>query len=214
MSLRTRRPTRSFRGSQTMRFRLFGTEIYVSFLFFAIITVMLASDRTGLCLPTVCAAAFHEAGHLFAMWICDCQPKSIRLVPASVSIISGFPRKKYGELFIALAGPLFNIALFASLFINYKLTVSNISFEYGIINLIIAAFNLLPVKGLDGGTVTTVLIEKGTKSREKAESVTKIVSVLTGLIILFFGVFLILRGKINVSVIIMGIYILICSFLR
>ncbi|MBO4467707.1 MAG: site-2 protease family protein [Clostridia bacterium] len=197
-----------------MRFRIFGTQVYVSFLFFAVITVMLAFDRTGYCLPCLCAAAFHEIGHLFAMWISDCQPKAIRLVPASVSIISDFPRKKYGEFFIALSGPLFNIVLFCSLIINYRMTASEISFKYAVISLVIGLFNLLPVKGLDGGTILMLIIEKAAGSREKAEAVTKIITVIIGLLLLFVGAFLIIGGRINISIIIMGLYILICGFLR
>lgn len=197
-----------------MRFRLFGTEIYISFLFCAVITLMLAVDRTGYCLPTLCAAAFHEAGHLFAMWVSDCQPKSIRLVPASVSITSNFPKKKYGETLIAVSGPLFNMVLFCSLMINYKLTASNISLEYGIINLVIGCFNLLPVKGLDGGTVLEILLTKVVGGRDKAERTTKIISIITGLVLLFTATFLIIGGRVNLSLIITGVYILICAFLR
>ncbi len=95
-----------------MRFRLFGTEIYVSFLFCAVIAFMLATDRTGLCIPTIFAIFIHETGHLFAMWVCECQPKSIMLVPASVKITRAFPKVKNGEIIIALSGPLSNIVIF------------------------------------------------------------------------------------------------------
>ena len=197
-----------------MRFRLFGTEIYVSFLFCAVITLMLAVDRTGYCLPTLCAAAFHETGHLFAMWLIDCRPKSIRLVPASVSITSDFPRKRYGELLIAVSGPLFNIVLFCSLMINYKLTASDISFKYGIINMVIGCFNLLPVRGLDGGTVLETVLSRLFGDRDKAERTTKTITAVTGLALLFTASFLIIGGRINLSLIIVGIYVLICAFLR
>lgn len=197
-----------------MRFRLFGTEIYVSFLFFAVITFMLAVDRTGYCLPTLCAAAFHETGHLFAMWISDCRPKAIRLVPASVSIVSEFPRKRYGEMLIAVSGPLFNIVLFCSLMINYKLTAGDISLTYALINLVIGCFNLLPVKGLDGGTVLEILLSGTLGGRDAAERVVKIISVIIGLVFLFTATFLILGGRLNLSLVIVGIYVLICAFLR
>ena len=175
---------------------------------------MLATDRTGYALPTLCAAAFHETGHLFAMWIFECQPRSIRLVPASVSITGPFPRKKNGEVIIALSGPVFNMVIACSLIINYKLASSNISLQYGLINLMIGIFNLLPVKGFDGGTVVTAIIEKATGNRMKAESAIKIITAVFGFLILFIGAFLILNGSINLSIIIMGLYILICAFLR
>ena len=197
-----------------MRFRLFGTEIYVSFLFCAVITVMLATDRTGYCLPTLCAAAFHEIGHLFAMWVFECQPKAVRLIPASISIVSPFPKKKYGEFVIAFAGPLINIVLFLSLMINYKITHSRISFEYGIINLVIGLFNLLPVKGLDGGTIVFLTAEKLTKNPVKAERTVKNITLFTGVLFIATGLYILYKGNINISFIIMGAYVLICAFLR
>lgn len=69
-----------------MRFKLLGTEFYVSFLFSAVITAMLAFDRTGYALPLIFAVVMHEGGHLLAMWILDCSPKRVRLVPAAVEI--------------------------------------------------------------------------------------------------------------------------------
>lgn len=197
-----------------MRFKLFGTEIYISFLFCAVITVMLATDRTGYCLPTLCAAAFHEIGHLFAMWVFECQPKAVRLVPASVSIVSPFPKKKYGEFIIALSGPLINIVIFLSLIINFKLTQSEISFEYGIISLVIGLFNLLPVKGLDGGTLILITAEKITKDHLKSEQLLKRITVIVGVLFIITGLYIIYRGHINISFLIMGIYVLICGFLR
>ena len=46
-----------------MRFKLLGTEFYVSFLFSAVITAMIAFDRTGYILPLLFAIVMHELGH-------------------------------------------------------------------------------------------------------------------------------------------------------
>ena len=73
-----------------MRFKLFGTEFYISFLFAAVITAMLAFDRTGFILPLFFAVLVHELGHLTAMWVLDCAPKRIRLIPAAVEITAKF----------------------------------------------------------------------------------------------------------------------------
>ena len=55
-----------------MKFRLLGTEFYVSFLFAAVITAMIAFDRTGYILPLLFAIVMHELGHLTIMWLLDC----------------------------------------------------------------------------------------------------------------------------------------------
>ena len=76
-----------------MRFKLLGTEIYISFLFTAIITLMILFDRTGMAVPTICAVILHETAHLFAMWALDCAPKKVKLIPASVQITTSFTKK-------------------------------------------------------------------------------------------------------------------------
>jgi len=197
-----------------MRFRFLGTEIYVSFLFIAVISFMLCIDKTGLCLPTLFAVLIHESGHLFAMWICECQPKSVRLVPTSIEITRGFSRKKYGETVIALLGPLANVALFLSLYINFRITKSDISLVWAVLNLVVALFNLLPVSGLDGGVVLENILEKRLQSKQKAEKVVKLTTLTIGFSVLILGAFSLICGELNISVIIVGIYIIICGFLR
>ena len=141
-----------------MRFKFFGTEIYISFLFCATGCFMLAVDRTGLIIPTLFAVFVHETGHMLAMWAADCQPKAIRLIPTSVQIVRGFSPKKYGELSITACGPAANLVIFFTLFVNYLIFKSEQSLVFSIINLVIAIFNLLPVSGLDGGTLLAIFI--------------------------------------------------------
>ena len=102
-----------------MRFKLLGTEFYISFLFAAVITAMIAFDRTGYILPLLFAVLMHEGGHLAAMWILDCAPKRVRLVPASVEITAKMTVSHKNEIAVALCGPLVNIILFITFGLNY-----------------------------------------------------------------------------------------------
>ncbi len=196
-----------------MKIKLLGTEIYISFLFTAIIAFIIATDRTGLCLPTFFAVLLHETGHLIAMWICDCQPKSIRLVPASISITRDFSSKTNGEIIIALAGPAVNILLFASLFVNYKMTGFPFSADNALINLAVGVFNLLPVKGLDGGTVMFLILNRFLNC-QKAEGIIKIITVLFALSFAVLGVTVLINGRDNISILIFAIYLLIGVFIK
>ncbi len=118
-----------------MKFKLFSTEIYISFLFAAVVVFMLATDRTGLVIPTMFAIFIHESGHLLAMWVSDCAPQSIRLIPASVQIVRSFPTKAGAEAAILICGPAANLAVFATLFLNH-LAFENIdSLVFGMLNL-------------------------------------------------------------------------------
>ena len=196
-----------------MKFKLLGTEIYVSFLFVAIISLMLAFDKTGLALPTLISVAAHELGHLCVMWMLESTPKSIRLIPASVQITRDFSYSYKNDILIALSGPAVNLLLFFVFYINY-LTFKNYGvFCYAIINLIVCLFNLLPVTGLDGGTVLFSLIaKKGDVNR--AMLILRIVTLILASATLFLAITFTLRGKLNISVYIVAIYLFMSQILK
>ena len=196
-----------------MKFKLFNTDVYISFLFAATVAFMLATDRTGIMLPTLFAVLLHEAGHLFAMWIGDCAPKEIRLIPASVQIIEGFPRSDALRAGIILSGPLANIAAGGAVFINYCLTGSNISLRFALLNAVMAVFNLLPVSGLDGGRLLCLILCRH-KDLYSALRTVKTVSLILAAAVFISGVVLGLRGKLNISVFITALYIALCTIIK
>ncbi len=197
-----------------MRFRFFGTEIYISFLFSAVIAFMIATDRTGLVIPTLFSVLLHEVGHLIFMWIFECEPKSIKLVPASISITRGISAKKYGDLLISLAGPMVNLIMFCSLYVNFLITKSAFSLDCALINLAFFIFNLLPVSGLDGGAILKIILSKKLKDPLKAERIVRIITLAVGLLVSIIGITLIINGELNISVFIVAIYIIISAFIR
>ena len=196
-----------------MRFRLFGTQIYVSFLFSAIIAFMIATDRTGLILPTLFAVAVHETGHLFAMWVTECEPKSIRLIPASVQLVRKMSPKPNGEISVSIMGPVANLLLFSVLYINYRLFGNITVLEFAFLNLIICIFNLLPVKGLDGGSILwEILIKK--ISEQKANIIITATSLFTAAAAVIFGVVTAYESRFNISVFIVAAYITVCALMK
>jgi Zn-dependent protease len=82
-----------------------------------------------------------------------------------------------------------------------------------LLNLIIGVFNLLPIKGLDGGTVFYCILCKYTNVN-KAELILGAISFLGGLALLLSAVVLTIRGKINISLYIMGIYLLVTTLIK
>lgn len=192
-----------------MKFKLFGTEIYVSFFFLATVTIMFATDKTGLILPMLSAIFLHESAHLFVMWRVGETPRKIRLIPASVQIVnSGFKSYK-NEVKIALAGPVFNLIFFAffwhfkGLFLQY----------FAVINLGFGVFNLLPLKGLDGGVILHTVLCR-IFDINIAEKTLKTVSLTFGFLSIFGAIFLLLRGDFNLSFFIMGVYLVLICLLK
>jgi len=196
-----------------VKFKFFGTEIYISFLFCAVLCFMLVIDRTGLIVPTLFAVFIHESGHMLAMWAADCQPRAIRLIPTSVQIVRGFSSKRGGEIAITLCGPLANILLSGVLFANYLIFKSEQSFVFSLLNLVIAIFNLLPVSGLDGGTLLTTILSNFTDLYH-AESIVRIITAVFAVIIFLLGVYLWVSDTVNISVFIVAIYLGVCSLIK
>lgn len=196
-----------------MKLKFFGTEIYISFLFCAVVCFMLVVDRTGLVLPTLFAVFIHESGHLLAMWAADCQPKEVKLIPASVQIVRPFSPKRYGETAITVCGPAANLLLFGVLSANYFIFKSEQSLTFGILNLVIAIFNLLPVSGLDGGTLLCEALSHFTDPY-RAEGIVRIITAVFAVIMFLLGVYLWASGTVNISVFIIAVYLGVCSLIK
>lgn len=196
-----------------MKFKLFGTEIYVSFLFAVVIAILLVTDRTGLILPTLIASAVHETGHLLAMWAAGCQPRNVRLIPASVQIVRNLPNRKDGELAIALCGPAANLAFYLTFRLWYAGCGGEWALRFALINLLLGGFNLIPVSGLDGGTVLRLLLEKKTDPQRAARTV-QILSFALGLAVLAAGIIFTICGSFNLTVYITAVYLLLTALFR
>ena len=196
-----------------MKFKLFGTEIYISFLFAAVITLMLATDRTGYILPTLFASMVHEAGHLFAMWVKDCAPKKIKLIPASVQITRPVGSNYKTDIDVALCGPIVNIVLFLTLFFNYLAFRNQTTLMFALLNLIIGIFNLLPLSGLDGGTVLFSLIAQK-KGINKAALALRAITLIFSLVILTAAIIFTLKGNVNISLYIIAIYLAVMGIIK
>ena len=196
-----------------MRFKLFGTEIYISFLFTAVITLMILFDRTGMAVPTICAVILHETAHLFAMWALECAPKKIRLIPASVQITASFTKQYRNDIIIAVCGPLANLILFLTLYTNYLAYGNTTSLYYALTNLLIAVFNSIPVTGLDGGTVLYCLIAKKHSVRT-AQTVLKLITLLIAATAIATAIILTLKGKLNITLYIIGIYLIVMCIIK
>lgn len=196
-----------------MKFKLFGIEIYVSFLFVALITVMLATDKTGFMLPALFAVFAHEIGHLFMMWVLECTPKRIKLIPASIQITSSFSKRYKTDILVSLSGPAANILLFIALYFNYLAFKNEVVLCYALLNIIVAAFNLLPFVGLDGGTILYTLLCK-TNDVNKAAVIMKIITIISSALLIAAAVILTIKHKINISLYIIGIYLFVMSLVK
>lgn len=190
-----------------MKAKIFGTRINITFCFVAMLTLLIVTDKSGYILPMIAAVVIHETAHLITMRLVGCAPKEIVLIPASVRIIRDISVKSSHETAISLSGPLANFVFFCIFYVGYLLFPYNKLLDFSVINLLIGAFNLLPVKGLDGG----IILKKTCQcfmSEQKAELTVKICAVILAVILIFLGVKFLTSNNRNFTPIILGIYLI------
>lgn len=156
---------------------LFGIPIQIHFTFLVLIIwiALEGSSKEGerpylrllFVLAIFACVLLHELGHSLVARRHGIQTRNITLTPiGGVAVLETMPRPRE-ELFIALAGPLVNIAIATLIYIGSLATHSPIKFpgtarpdtfpsfmsDLFTINIILAGFNLLPVFPMDGGRV-------------------------------------------------------------
>lgn len=188
-----------------MGFKVFGVEVYISFYFFAVLTALFYTDKTGLLLPMLSAVFLHELGHVFAMGLLGCRVDKIRLIPSSVQIVKKSSKGYESDFIIALAGPFLNLVVF----IVFKDFAPN----FALINFAVGAYNLLPFKGLDGGTVCYSVLCK-LFDINKASVILKYLTVTVALVLIIGAAALYFFKKGNITLLIMAVYLLLTSLLK
>lgn len=189
----------------TLRYK--ETTVKISFWFAAAVTLLCAADKSGK-LPLGIAAAFsHEAGHLLSMFLLDDRPEEIALLPTGMRIKRSENTRlsfKQGAV-IALSGVAVNLLMSALMLASNRILGSR--FDYAVkVNLVLAAFNLLPVESLDGGRALTSLLS----CRLEPEMVRKITAVISCAVLFALGLtgFLVLiRSGYNFTMLLTAVYL-------
>ncbi len=169
----------------------FPVKIEVSFSFLAVLGFLICADRDGNAVLCLLACVLHEAGHLFVMII-------ERKLPSSVTFYGGGIHICGGSTSIAAvsAGVIANIVLFLIFGLipweNEKLRL------FGVINLLIAVFNLLPFGELDGKLMLDKALVRAFPA-EKAIRCSDICSKVVLLFVLPAAVTLVFSGYLNFS---------------
>ena len=164
--------------------RVFGIPVGLNYSWFAVFVVVLWTLATGYFpqvapgtplwtirfVSAIAALAFfgsilaHEFGHALAARHCGIEVRGVTLfVLGGVSRIAAEPRTAGEELYIAAAGPMVSLGLaiggYLVAVVAPKSAVMTALFAYLVlVNLALAAFNLVPALPLDGGRVLRALI--------------------------------------------------------
>ena len=187
-----------------------GTRLSADTLFACAVTLMFIFDKSGSAQTGLCAAAFHEFGHLLCMAALSDMPRGISLTPFGMRITRLKPAPSYFvEALEAAAGPAANLLLTAVLVLLSRFCGGLKKPAY--INLFMAVFNLLPVEPLDGGRLLRCLLSVRADDRT-AERITKAATAAGSILLVAAGAALLVKSGYNFTMLAVSLYLLACLF--
>jgi Zn-dependent protease len=165
-------------GSSIRLFRVAGIQVYLHFSWFLVAAIQFSRLRTAYHAPIFAILEYlalfaivllHEFGHAFACRQVGGIANTILLWPFGGIAFVRPPPRPAAELWAIAAGPLVNVALCPVLYVlrlflwknGFAATAPDlfqlVSQVFGL-NLLILAFNLMPIYPLDGGQILRSLL--------------------------------------------------------
>ena len=181
-------------------------RIRARFSFFAVLGFLICTDKDGVSVMCAAACMLHELGHLAVMFAEKRLPTAIELYGGGIHISGGstsFPA--------AAAGVSVNLALFI-LFGLIPWENRDVRL-FGTVNLLVAAFNLLPVGSLDGKLMLDKALVRAFPP-ENAVHISELCEKMMLALVLPAVIVLVFSGLLNFSAVIFLIYILAVEFLE
>lgn len=201
------------RGAGSLRFTIAKTKIHITF-FFAAGMALLAVWRGGMTVLCVLSAVLlHECTHLFCFYFCKAAPSELtvglfgmRLSDESTRLLS---YKK--ELLCTVSAPLVNccVCLFLLGFLHYGEAVQTLFAVHGSLG----AFNLLPVRCLDGGRSVLCLLY-ALFSVQKAEQLMTAIEWIFFCLLLIFLIVYFLLVRFEPTALVFLVYLAFLLFFR
>lgn len=139
-----------------IRFRLFGVDIRLDFWFVALVTVFLLTDQNNISLIALLACLIHEAAHLLVFVMVGYTPQALCFELTGIRLVKPIQALSPGrEALVQCAGSAANFLVFFLLAGSLgQLSDQSI---FAVTHLLLGIFNLLPLRGLDGGKLLELL---------------------------------------------------------
>ena len=136
-----------------MDFTVLKTKVSVSPFFFAVLTLILIADKSGVSGFAVLFSLLHEFGHFLALICGKIIPKSFKIPLFGMHISLPENLSTDEKIPVLMAGFTVNFLL-AALFFVLKNSL------FGYINIILGIFTAIPVPSSDGGEVLKAVLEE------------------------------------------------------
>ena len=135
-----------------MEFFIGNTRVKISFWFLAGVTLFVLLDRSFIVLPLFGTILLHEGVHLTLLRLCGSKIRGCELHLYGVRLsceLGALPPKRRAAVY--LSAPLCNLLLGGILYLCDPMII------FGVYNLVIGAYNLIPIPPLDGGNAARAL---------------------------------------------------------
>ena len=185
-------------------------QIKISLQIFVFLIIFLLTKQIETYSILMILAFIHECGHLLAGLLLKLKPKKLEINLFGLAIVFeefGSRNKEFElkKVLIAAAGPLTNVIIILIVWL-FNLPIKDITKEILIYaNILIIAFNMLPIYPLDGGRIVRGILYI-VKGREFSEEVTNKVANIGAIILTFAGSIAIYYFK-NIAILLMIIYL-------
>ncbi|MBQ4598947.1 MAG: hypothetical protein IJB19_03455 [Clostridia bacterium] len=160
----------------------------------------------ALMLPLAGAIFLHESAHLLTLRLCGGRMRSFRPAPFGLCIeYDENTLSLGGEIAVSGAGCLVNLLSAAVSLLLYRFFAVDI-FDFGIVSLLTAVLNLLPVHPLDGGRFLYLLLAKR-YDPDLANRVTAVLTYCFGFLIFLFASYLLLTSQAGIYPLLFSIFL-------
>lgn len=144
------------------------------------------------------SVALHELGHSVVALRYGCQVRQILLLPiGGIAQLQNMPQRAQAEFWIAIAGPAVSVTLWilcdllAAGLLSFGLpTLAIVTANIGMINMILALFNMIPAFPMDGGRILRALLQPKVgrlKATEWCSGIGRMLAMMFGIYALFHG---------------------------
>lgn len=196
-----------------MKLNIGKIELKISFLFCILLALLIVFDRENILSLTYIFVFLHESAHILTMILLGQRIKSVSLEAFGIFIQKQENKSGFmNDFLIMISGCLFNLFAFVIFYLLFQYNEKKLFLYSYCINFILFAFNILPIKNLDGGDITELILNR-LLSTENADKSGKIISFITSIGLLIIGMILCLKVGFNLSLIITSLYLLFKSFM-
>lgn len=197
-------------GADAIEFSVFNCKIKIDFLFIAVLTFIIITDRAYLSLCAVALILAHELGHIISARILKIPICEINFGAMSIDIEKPlvYHKKSFMQkMIIILSGFIFNLFLFIILSGIYIITKNEFIISVAVQSLVIGLVNLLPIESLDGGEAVDLLLGE-LVGYEKSKKISRMLSQVFLVSASVFGIFSVISSWQNVSFVMLVLYLI------